>query len=64
MDRKFPLEEALIIPLIQLAVRDLSAANYNAEDNTNNAHDELGELARYLAQNLKKRRDRDDDYTI
>lgn len=64
MDRKFPLEEALVIPLIQLAVRDLSAANYNAEDSTNNANDELGELARYLAQNLKKRRDRDDDYTI
>lgn len=65
LDKKFPLEESLIVPLIQLAVRDLGAANYNAEDDSNNANDELGQLARYLAQNLKKRKDRDDDdYTI
>ena len=55
LDKTFPLEESLIPSLIQVVVRDLSAANYNAEDDANNANDELGGLARYLAQRLKRR---------
>lgn len=62
LDKSFPLEESLIPSLIQSVVRELGAANYNAEDDTNNANDELGGLARYLAQRLKRRnRDYDDE---
>lgn len=64
MDRKFPLEEALILPMLQLVVKDLGAANYNAEDDINNANDELGQLARYIAQNLKKKKTVVDDDTV
>lgn len=59
LDKSFPLEEALIPNLIQAVVKELGAALYNAEDDQNNANDELGTLARYLAQHLKKRRNSD-----
>ena len=62
LDKTFPLEESLIPSLIGAVVKELGAANYNAEDDTNNANDELGQLARYLANTLKKKRNSDTVY--
>lgn len=61
LDKSFPLEESLIPSLIQAVVKELGAASYNAEDDKNNANDELGALASYLARNLRKRRTTDYD---
>lgn len=52
MDMKFPLEESLIPPLIELIVKELSAFKYQAEDSINNANDDLSNLASYIRQQL------------
>lgn len=41
MDRDFPIEEALVSPLIELVVKELVNAEYRPEDTNNNAHDDL-----------------------
>lgn len=41
LDRDFPIEEALIPPLIELCVKELAGALYKPEDETNNANDDL-----------------------
>lgn len=53
LDRAFPLEEALIPQVIQLAVKELSGSIYKPEDNGNNANDDLSSIATYLRNNLK-----------
>ena len=54
LDRAFPLEEALIPTLLELLIKDLSTAKYQAADQENNASDELGKLANFIARHLKK----------
>ena len=44
LDRDFPLEEALIPPLIQLVVEELRKSVYLPEDKENNADDDLSEV--------------------
>lgn len=56
MDREFPIEEALIPPIVELIVKELSGALYKPADDTNNAADDLDKLASYIARNLKERR--------
>lgn len=41
LDTEFPIEEALIPPLIELVVKELGAASSNPEDEDNNAKDDL-----------------------
>ena len=41
----FPLEDALIPPLIELVVKELLGANYRPADSVNNANDDLEGLA-------------------
>ena len=41
LDSQFPIEDALIPPLIELIVRELSGASNNPTDNNNNAKDDL-----------------------
>jgi len=41
LDREFPLEDALIAPLIELITRELSPSIAAPEDKTNNADDDL-----------------------
>lgn len=53
LDTKFPLEEGLIPNLIELIVKELSGAKYQAADDKNNAADDLGDLANYIARNMK-----------
>lgn len=55
LDRDFPLEEALIPPLLELIVKELGGAKYQAADEQNNASDDLDKLANYIARHLKKR---------
>lgn len=41
MDRIFPIEEALVPPLIELVVKELRGAEYTPSDEINNAEDNL-----------------------
>lgn len=52
MDMTFPLEEALIPNLIEFIVKELGAQKYQAEDDSNNANDDLSTLAGYIRQQL------------
>lgn len=45
MDSTFPIEDALIPPLIELVVKELTNAAYRPEDTENNAHDDLEGMA-------------------
>lgn len=44
LDREFPIEDALIPPLIQLVVEELTKAEYKPEDKENNSDDDLSEV--------------------
>lgn len=52
LDRSFPLEEALMPTLVELIVKELSGAKYQAEDKINNANDDLSTIASYIRQQL------------
>lgn len=45
LDREFPIEAALVPPLIELVVKELLGAEYRPDDKTNDAKDELSEVA-------------------
>ena len=45
LNREFPIENALIPPLIQLVVEELTKAEYKPEDKENNSDDDLSEVA-------------------
>lgn len=53
LDKEFPIEDALIPPLTELVVKELSGAIYKPEDSENNATDDLANLANFLARNVK-----------
>lgn len=53
LDKDFPLEEAIIPPLIELVVKELTGAIYKPEDSENNAMDDLANLANFIARNAK-----------
>ena len=55
LDKVFPLEEALIPQVVQLVVKELSGSIYKPEDNSNNASDDLSELAAFLRNNVKSK---------
>lgn len=44
LNREFPIENALIPPLIQLVVEELTKAEYKPEDKENNSDDDLSEV--------------------
>lgn len=44
LDRTFPIEEALVPPLIELVVNELRKAEYAQSDENNNADDDLDEV--------------------
>lgn len=60
LDRKFPIEEGLVTPLLELIVKELTGYKYQPKDQENNANDDLSRLATYLSRNLKKGWQRDD----
>lgn len=53
LDTSFPLEEGLVPSLIEMAVKFLSGSIYKPKDNSNDASDNLSEIASFLRQNLK-----------
>lgn len=52
-DTEFPIEEALVPPLIELVVKELLGASYRPSDSENNATDDLANLAAFLQRNTK-----------
>lgn len=52
-DLDFPLEEGLIPPLLEMTVKDLSAAIFKPEDRTNDGADDTGNMAHFIARNTK-----------
>lgn len=52
LDKEFPLEDALIPPVIELIVRELSGVKYMPADKNNNAKDDLADT---LPSNDKRR---------
>lgn len=46
LDSKFPIEEALIPPLLELVLKELLNAIYRPEDDNNNANDDLSNLSK------------------
>lgn len=53
LDRTFPIEEALVPNLIELTVNTLKQAIYNTEDPSNNANDDLSDMASWIRRNMK-----------
>jgi hypothetical protein len=52
LDMQFPLEDALIPPLVELIVKELGGQKYQSGDDENNAKDDLSALAAYIRQQL------------
>lgn len=44
MDKVFPIEEALVPPMIELVVKELSGAIYRPNDDNNNAKDDMADV--------------------
>lgn len=55
LEEKFPLEEALIPPMIELVVKELSNSITRPEDNLNNATDDSGTIMNF-AKNASKQK--------
>lgn len=53
LDSTFPLEEALISPLIELIIKELLGSSYRPEDSNNNASDDLSNLVSFIRRNAK-----------
>ena len=53
MDRKFPMEDNFIPELINMVVNELSIGSYKPADNTNNAKDDLSDIARFIRNYMK-----------
>lgn len=43
-DKVFPIEDALVPPLVELVVKELRGPEYSPKDEDNNAHDDLDDL--------------------
>lgn len=53
LDREFPIESALVPPMIELVVKELLGAEYRPKDDSNDANDALADLATFLKLNTK-----------
>lgn len=53
LDREFPIEDALIPPMIELVVKELLGAEYRPKDGANDANDALASLATFVRNNTK-----------
>ena len=45
LDRKFPIEESLVTPLVSLIVGEVLGAKYKPDDNKNNAKDDSSDVS-------------------
>lgn len=53
LDREFPIENALVPPMIELVVKELLGAEYRPEDSNNDSSDDLSNLATFIQRNTK-----------
>jgi hypothetical protein len=53
LDKEFPLEGALVPPVVECIVKELSGAIYKPKDEENNSSDDLAELASFIRNNAK-----------
>lgn len=53
LDREFPIEAALVPPMIELVVKELLGAEYRPKDDVNDANDALADLATFIRNNAK-----------
>ena len=53
LDREFPMESALVPPMIELVVKELLGAEYRPEDSNNDSSDDLSNLATFIQRNTK-----------
>lgn len=53
MDKTFPIEDALVPPIIELVVKELLDAEYRPKDDANDANDALASLATFIRNNTK-----------
>ena len=53
LDREFPIESAIVPPLIEFVVKELLGAEYRPKDDSNDANDALADLATFLKLNTK-----------
>ena len=53
LDKTFPIEDALIPPMIELVVKELLGAEYRPKDESNDANDALASLATFIRNNTK-----------
>lgn len=53
LDREFPIEAALVPPMIELVVKELLGAEYRPEDSNNDSSDDLSNLATFIQRNTK-----------
>lgn len=53
LDMQFPIEDALIPPLVELIVKELLGAEYRPADERNDANDNLSDLASFINRNTK-----------
>ena len=56
MNMEFPIEEALIPPMIELIVKELGGQKYQSEDTSNNANDDLSNLASFIRNQMAQGR--------
>lgn len=53
LDREFPIEESLVSPLVSLVLKELAGPAWKPADDSNNASDDLANLANFLRSNTK-----------
>ena len=53
LDKEFPVEDSLISPLIELVLKELAGPAWKPQDDTNNASDDLANLANFIRRSTK-----------
>jgi len=53
LEAEFPIREYLVPSLIELVVKELTGAAYKPADSTNNANDDLSDMATWIRRNMK-----------
>lgn len=55
LEKEFPLEVTLIPELIAKVVKEILGVSWRVADQSNNANDDLADIATFVRQNMKKR---------
>lgn len=55
LDKEFPIEDSLISPLIELVLKELAGPAWKPQDDTNNASDDLANLANFIRRSVKNK---------